>query len=72
MSHFSCAANAHDNLQRLSEALLGVLSSADIIQVAAQQGNIPWPIGPGELAADIGRETVRWAKVIKDNAIVVE
>ncbi|HSW20021.1 MAG TPA: tripartite tricarboxylate transporter substrate binding protein [Ramlibacter sp.] len=59
-------------LQRLSEALVTVLSSADIAQVAAQQGNIPWPIGPVELTADMGRETMRWAKVIKDNNIVIE
>jgi tripartite-type tricarboxylate transporter receptor subunit TctC len=59
-------------LRRLSEAIVSVLSGADIAQASALQGNIPWPIGPSELAADMGRESLRWAKVIKDNNIVVE
>jgi tripartite-type tricarboxylate transporter receptor subunit TctC len=59
-------------VEKLDEAVRGVLASADLVQAAAQQGAVPAYLGPGALATDMVRESADWGKIIKAQKIAVE
>jgi tripartite-type tricarboxylate transporter receptor subunit TctC len=59
-------------VERLSEAVHTVLSSAELVQTAAAQGAVPAYEASGPLAADLVRESAEWARIIKAQKIAVE
>ena len=44
-------------VNKLSEAIRTVVSSADMAQVAEKQGNIPWPLTPAQLGEAMQKES---------------
>jgi tripartite-type tricarboxylate transporter receptor subunit TctC len=52
-------------VEKLDDAVRGVLESADLMQAAAQQGAVPAYVAHGALGTTLGAESAEWAKVIK-------
>jgi tripartite-type tricarboxylate transporter receptor subunit TctC len=59
-------------VERLNEAVRGVLESADLAQAAAQQGAIPAYLPPSQLAATLAQESAEWAGLMKTQKIASE
>lgn len=59
-------------VEKLGEAVRAVLSSADLVQAAAQQGAIPAYMAAGPLTSDLLRESQDWGRIIKAQKIAVE
>jgi tripartite-type tricarboxylate transporter receptor subunit TctC len=59
-------------VERLGEAVRGVLASADLAQAAAQAGVIPAYLPAPALGAAMTRETAQWAEVIRQQKITAE
>lgn len=55
-----------DVIQKLDDTFRAVLSSAEVAQATAQQGAIPSYLNSAALAADVGRESLAWQKIIRD------
>jgi tripartite-type tricarboxylate transporter receptor subunit TctC len=56
-------------IERLNEAVRGVLESAELAQAAAQQGAVPAYMAPGPLVADLTKESAEWARLIRTQKI---
>jgi tripartite-type tricarboxylate transporter receptor subunit TctC len=56
-------------VERLNEAVRGVLESAELVQAGAQQGAVPAYMAPGPLVADLTRESGEWARLIRAQKI---
>jgi tripartite-type tricarboxylate transporter receptor subunit TctC len=59
-------------VERLSDAVKTVLSSADLIQAASTQGAVPAYMAPEPLSADMARESASWAQIIKAQKITAQ
>jgi tripartite-type tricarboxylate transporter receptor subunit TctC len=59
-------------IERLNADLRAILSRPDTRQRIAAQGGDPVASTPEEFAADIARETAKWAPVIKALGLKVE
>jgi tripartite-type tricarboxylate transporter receptor subunit TctC len=56
-------------IERLNEAVRGVLESAELAQAAAQQGAVPAYMAPPALVRDLTRESAEWAQLIRTQKI---
>jgi tripartite-type tricarboxylate transporter receptor subunit TctC len=56
-------------IERLDEAVRGVLESAELAQAAAQQGAVPAYMAPTALTADLAKESAEWARLIRTQKI---
>lgn len=52
-------------VQRLDEAVRGVLGSADLAQAAVQAGAVPAYVAPAALSAELVKESAEWARLIR-------
>ena len=59
-------------VERLSEAVRTVLSSAETVQSASAQGAVPAYLPAAALATDLVRESADWARVIREQKISAE
>jgi tripartite-type tricarboxylate transporter receptor subunit TctC len=59
-------------IERLNDAVRGVLESAELAQAAAQQGAIPAYVAPAKLASTLADESAEWARLIKAQKIAAE
>jgi tripartite-type tricarboxylate transporter receptor subunit TctC len=59
-------------VEKLNEAVRGVLASADLAQAAALQGAIPSYLEPAQLGRAMQAESAEWAKVIKAQKITAD
>lgn len=59
-------------VDRLNEAVRTVLESAELAQVAAQQGAVPAYMAPAALSADLAQESAGWARIIRAQKIAVQ
>jgi len=59
-------------VDRLNEAVRGVIESADLAQAAALQGAIPAYLPPAALGTALAKESGEWAKIIRAQKIAVE
>lgn len=59
-------------VEKLNEAVRGVLESAELVQAAAQQGALPAYMPPGLLASTFASESVEWARLIKAQKIEMQ
>jgi tripartite-type tricarboxylate transporter receptor subunit TctC len=59
-------------VDRLNEAIRGVVTSADFAQAAAQQGTVPSYLAPAALATEMKRESEEWARIIKQQKVTLE
>jgi tripartite-type tricarboxylate transporter receptor subunit TctC len=56
-------------VEKLGEAVRGVLESAELAQVAAAQGAIPAYLPPAQLGAALAQESADWAGLMKAQKI---
>ena len=61
-----------DVVQRLDQAIRSVLESAELAQVAAQQGAVSAYLPPSQLATALAQESGEWARIIKAQKISAE
>lgn len=59
-------------VQKLGDAIRSVIGSAEVAQVASQQGNVPWPVTSAQLEGEMAKESTHWAKVIKSQNLKLE
>ena len=59
-------------VDKLNEAVRTVLASADLAQAAALQGATPAYMAPAQLGPEMQRESLEWARIIKDQKISAE
>ncbi len=59
-------------VERLNEALRTIVTSADLVQAAAQQGAVPAYLPSAQLAAEMQRESAEWGRVIRQQKITAE
>ncbi|MCJ0765141.1 Bug family tripartite tricarboxylate transporter substrate binding protein [Variovorax terrae] len=59
-------------VERLNEAIRTVMSAPDLAVAAAQQGAVPAYMGSAALASDIGKESARWGRIIREQKIKPE
>ncbi len=59
-------------VERLDEAVRGVLESAELAQAAAQQGAIPAYLPPAQLAGTLAQESADWAGLMKTQKIAAQ
>ena len=52
---------------RLNQSLAKIFATPDARQRLAALGAEPVTMSPGQFAVAVGKETVKWAKVIKDS-----
>jgi tripartite-type tricarboxylate transporter receptor subunit TctC len=56
-------------VEKLNEAVRGVLESAELAQAAAQQGAVPAYLPPAQLAARLTQESADWGRLMKTQKI---
>lgn len=59
-------------VERLNEAVRGVVESAELAQAAAQQGAVPAYLAPSALATTLGAESLEWARIIRTQKITAQ
>jgi tripartite-type tricarboxylate transporter receptor subunit TctC len=59
-------------VERLNEAVRGVLESAELAQAAAQQAAVPAYLPPAQLAATLSQEWADWGRLMKAQKIAAE
>jgi tripartite-type tricarboxylate transporter receptor subunit TctC len=56
-------------VEKLNEAVRGVLESAELAQAAAQQGAVPAYLPPAQLAARLTQESADWGRLMRTQKI---
>jgi tripartite-type tricarboxylate transporter receptor subunit TctC len=59
-------------VEKLSEAVRGILASADLAQAAAAQGAIPAYLPPAQLGAVLAQESAEWAGLMRTQKIAAQ
>lgn len=59
-------------IDRLDEAVRGVVESAELAQAAAQQGAVPAYLAPGALVTELTKESAEWARLIRTQKITAQ
>ncbi|MHA6688052.1 Bug family tripartite tricarboxylate transporter substrate binding protein [Mesorhizobium sp. A556] len=59
-------------VERVSTAIRDALSTPELAEIAAKQGNLPWPIDQAALGTDMRKQWDTWGKVIKEQNIKIE
>jgi tripartite-type tricarboxylate transporter receptor subunit TctC len=59
-------------VEKLSEAVRGVLDSAELAQAAAAQGAIPAYLPPAQLGAVLAQESAEWAGLMKTQKMAAQ
>lgn len=59
-------------VDKLNEAVRGVLESSELLQAAAQQGAVPAYLPPAPLASTLTAESAEWARIIKAQNIAAQ
>lgn len=59
-------------VEKLNDAVRGVLESAELAQAAAQQGAVPAYLPPAQLATTLAEESTGWARVVQAQRITAQ
>lgn len=59
-------------IERLGEAVRSVLSSPELMQVAALQGAVPAFMAAGPLVVDMRRESAEWGRIVREQRITAQ